>query len=119
MLYIGRARHRRTPGILSVEFAKVGGWLTHGDVALDSCAQCLAVAEHILIPARVRSVGHQLWVAGFQSVWAPACQDHIVVRGHAGVGVVSFGGAPLSALSLVTPGWQEGGVFCRLWLSRG
>ena len=24
------------------------------------------------------SIGHQLRVAGFQSVWAPACQDHIV-----------------------------------------
>ena len=95
-----------TPGFLSVEFANVGGWLTHGDAALDSCAQFLAVAEHRLIPARVRSVGHQLRIAGFQSVWAPACQDH-VVGGHAGVGVVSLGGAPLAAPSLVTPGFRE------------
>ena len=114
MLHIGRARHPGPgsgcfpPGQLSIEFAHIGGWLTHGDVALDSCAQFLAVAEHKLIPARVRSVGHQLMVAGFQSVWAPACQDHIV-GGHAGVGVVSLGGAPLAVPSLVTPGfsaWQ-------------
>ena len=28
----------------------MGGWLTHGDLALDSCAQFLAVAEHPLDP---------------------------------------------------------------------
>ena len=112
MLYIGRARHpgprmgRRTPGSLSVEFANIGGWLTNGDLALDSCAQFLAVAEHRLIPARVWSVGHQLRVAGFQSVWAPACQD-LVAGGHAGVGVVSLGGAPLAAPSLVTSEFRE------------
>ena len=27
------------PGQLSVEFVNVGGWLTCGDLALDSCAQ--------------------------------------------------------------------------------
>ena len=53
---IGRARHpgpdKRyfTPGHLSVEFVNVGGWLTYGDLALDSCAQFLAVAEHRLNP---------------------------------------------------------------------
>ena len=47
-----------TPGQLSVEFVNVGGWLTYGDLAMDSCAQFLAVAEHRLIPARARSVGH-------------------------------------------------------------
>ena len=39
------------PGQLSVEFVNVGGWLTYGDLALDSCAQFLAVAEHRLIPS--------------------------------------------------------------------
>ena len=39
-----------TPGQLSVEFINVGGWLTSGDLALDSCAQFLAVAEHKLNP---------------------------------------------------------------------
>ena len=60
MLHIGRARHpgpgRRSfiPGQLSIEFANIGGWLTYGDLAMDSCAQFLAVAEHRLIPARTR-----------------------------------------------------------------
>ena len=41
-----------------------------------------------------------------QSVWSPACQDQ-VAGGHAGVGVVSLGGAPLSLPSLVTPHFKE------------
>ena len=65
-----------TPGQLSIEFVKVG-WLTSGDLALDSCAQFLAVAEHRLIPSRARFVGHQLRKAGHHSVWAPDCQDKI------------------------------------------
>ena len=80
------------PGQLSIEFVNVGGWLTHGDLALDSCAQFLAVAEHRLIPSGARSVCHQLRRAGHHSVWSLACQDH-VAGGHAGVGVVSLGGA--------------------------
>ena len=112
MLHIGRARHpgpgKRSfiPGQLSIEFANIGGWLTYGDLAMDSCAQFLAVAEHRLIPARARSVGHQLRKAGFHSVWAPACQDTIP-GGHAGVGVVSLGGAPLALPSFVTPEFRE------------
>ena len=94
------------PAQLSVEFVNVGGWLTYGDLELDSCAQFLAVAEHRIIPAQVRSVGHQLRAAGFQSVWSPACQDQ-VAGGHAGVGVVSPGEAPLSLPSFVTPAFQE------------
>ena len=60
MLHIGRARHpgpgKRSfiPGQLSIEFANIGGWLTYGDLAMDSCAQFLAVAEHRLIPARCK-----------------------------------------------------------------
>ena len=112
MLHIGRARHpgpgKRSfiPGQLSIEFANIGGWLTYGDLAMDSCAQFLAVAEHRLIPARTRSVGHQLRKAGFQSVWPPACQDSIP-GGHAGVGVVSLGGALLALPSFVTPEFRE------------
>ena len=112
MLHIGRARHpgpgRRSfiPGQLSIEFANIGGWLTYGDLAMDSCAQFLAVAEHRLIPARARSVGHQLRKAGYHSVWAPACQDS-VPGGHAGVGVVSLGGAPLALPSFVTSEFRE------------
>ena len=84
----------------------MGGWLTSGDLALDSCAQFLAVAEHRLIPSRARSVCHQLRKAGHHSVWAPACQDKIA-GGHAGVGVTSLGGAPLSLPSFVTLQFQE------------
>ena len=62
---------------------------------MDSCAQFLAVAEHRLIPSGTRSICHQLRRAGFHSVWAPACQDRIA-GGHAGVGIVSLGGAHLS-----------------------
>ena len=95
-----------TPGELSVEFVNVGGWLTFGDLALDSCAQFLAVAEHRLIPSRARSICHQLRRAGFHSVWAPACQGRIA-GGHAGVGVVTQGGALLSLPPFVTPQFQE------------
>ena len=95
MLHVGRARHpgpvagKGTQGRLSVEFDHIGGWLTNGDMALDSCAQVLAVAEQRLIPARARSIGHQLRKVGCRSVWAPACQDQISC-GHAGVGVISL-----------------------------
>ena len=141
MLHTGRARHPgpgprdTTPGQLSIEFINVGGWVTSGDLAMDSCAQFLAVAEHRLIPFRARSVCHHLRKAGHHSIWAPACQDQIA-GGHAGVGVISLGGAPLSLPSFVTPQFQEffrlgrvlrttlptsqGGVvhlFCCLWLS--
>ena len=89
MFHIGRARHLGPgpwffpPGPLSVEFVNVGGWLTHGDLALYSCAQFLAVAEHRLISTRARSVCHQLRRAGHHSVWLFACQDQ-VAGGHAG-----------------------------------
>ena len=66
----------------------------------------LLLPEHRLIPSRARSVGHQLRKAGHHSIWAPACQDKIA-GGHAGVGVVSLGGAPLSLPSFVTPQFQE------------
>ena len=89
MFHIGRARHPGPGprffllGQLSVEFVNVGGWLTNGDLALDSCAQFLAVAER-LIPSRARSFCHQLRKVGHQSVWSPAWQDQ-VAGGHAGV----------------------------------
>ena len=44
---------------------------------------------------------------GHQSVWSPPCQDQ-VAGGHAGVGVVSLGGAlPLSSLLCHTPQLKE------------
>ena len=99
MLHVGRARHpgpgvgKGPQGRLSLEFVNVCGWLATGDMALDSCAQFLAEAEHKLSPARAWSVGHQLRKADRHSVWAPACHDQLS-GGHAGVGVISLGGAP-------------------------
>ena len=81
MLSIGGARRREH---LSTEFHNVGDWFTDGDMVLDSCAQFLAEAEHMLIPARARYIGHQLRKVDRQSIWAPACQDQIS-GGRAGV----------------------------------
>ena len=50
-MHLGLGTRLFTPGQLSVELVNVGGWLTYGDLALDSCAQFLAVAEHRLIPS--------------------------------------------------------------------
>ena len=53
-LWIGRAKNPG-PGShhhLAVEVFHVGGWLTHGDLALDASLDFLAITEHRLIPAR-------------------------------------------------------------------
>ena len=81
--------------VIAVEVLNVGGWLTHGDLALDAGLAFLAVTEHRLIPARVRSEWSRLRGNGISSVWAPASQDSSHV-GNAGVGVVSLRGASLS-----------------------
>ena len=112
MLHIRQARHPgpgtgySLPGQLSLEFINVGGWLTFGDLAMDSCAQFLAVAEHWLIPSWVRSIGHFLRRAGHQSVWSLACQNQ-VAGGHAVVGVVSLCGAPLALATFAIPEFKE------------
>ena len=62
----------------------------------------LAVTEHRLIPARVRSEWARLEVLGvLASVWSPASQDSSHV-GNAGVGVVSLKGAPLALPACAT-----------------
>ena len=102
--WAGRARHPGPPSqphSVSLEFFNVGGWLTHGDLALDAGVDFLAVAEHRLIPARVRSEWSRLKGKGLSSIWAPASQDSSHV-GHAGVGVVSLRGAPLALPTLIT-----------------
>ena len=94
MLSIGRARH---PGPCnpfdasgcSIEFLNVGGWLSGGDLALESKASFLAVAEHRLVPAR-----------------APSCQD-VTPGVHAGVGVISLHGVSLSPPTLFDPSFKE------------
>ena len=43
----------------------MGSWLAHGDLALDAKIDFLAVVEHRLIPARVRSelgFGVRVWL---------------------------------------------------------
>ena len=102
--WAGRARHPGPPSQpqhFSLEFHNVGGWLTHGDLALDAGVDFLAVAEHRLIPARVRSEWSRLRGKGLSSIWAPASQESSHV-GNAGVGVVSFRGAPLALPTFVT-----------------
>ena len=111
MLSIGRARHpgpgtSSYPPGFSIEFLNVGGWLSRGDLALESSAHFLAVAEHRLVPARARAVTTQLRQARRSSVWAPSCQD-VTPGGHAGVGVISLHGAPLSLPTLVDPSFKE------------
>ena len=89
-LWIGRAKN---PGPcsshhLAIEVFNVGGWLTHGDLALNAGLDFFAVTEHRLIPARVRSEWARLKSKGVVSIWAPASQDASHV-GNAGVGVSS------------------------------
>ena len=56
-LRTGRAKNPGPgpPHHLAVEVFHVGGWLAHGDFAKSASLDFLAVAEHRLIPARVRS----------------------------------------------------------------
>ena len=64
--------------------------MTHGDSALDSCAQFLAVAEYRLFFPGPGLFCHQVRNGRHQFVWSPACQNQ-VAGGHAGVGVVWWG----------------------------
>ena len=111
MLSIGRARHpgpgtSSYPPGFSIEFLNVGGWLSRADLALESSAHFLAVAEHRLVPARARTVTTLLRQARRSSVWAPSCQD-VTPGGHAGVGVISLHGAPLSLPTLFASSFKE------------
>ena len=72
----------------------------------------LAEVEHRLIPARVRGEWARLRCKRLASIWAPPSQDASHV-GHAGVGVVSLCGAPLSLPSIATVQFQR--FFFRLW----
>ena len=103
-LWIGRAWHpgpNSSSPHLGVEILNVGGWLTHGDLALDARVDSLAVVEHRLIPPRVRSEWSRLRSKGMSSIWAPASQvsSHV---GNAGVSVISLRGASLSLPTFAT-----------------
>ena len=65
-LWIGRAWH--PDQFFGLEVFNVGGWLTHGDSALEAKVDFLAVVEHRLIPARVRSEWDRLRRKGLASV---------------------------------------------------
>ena len=96
LLWIGRARHPGPfSGSMTVEVVNVGGWLTHGDMVLETHVDFLAVVEHRLVPARVRGEWARLRARGASSVWSPASQESSHV-GHGGVGVISLRGPPLS-----------------------
>ena len=68
-LWNGRARH---PGPslnnLDIEVFSIGGFVTHGDCALDTDAGFLAVVDHWFVLARARSEGARLSRAGHQSI---------------------------------------------------
>ena len=104
-LWIRRAKHPGPTSLSSdvggIEFLNVGGRLTQGDFALEVGVDFLAVAEHRLIPARVRSEWSRLRKKGLASIWAPVSQDSSHV-GNAGVGVVSLRGAPVSLPTFAT-----------------
>ena len=104
LLWVGRARHPGPFGVdsLGLEALNVGGWLTHGEQALDTTADFLAIPEHRLIPARVRSEWAALRRKRIHSVWAPASQEGSHV-GHAGVGIVSLKGAQFPCPLLLLP----------------
>ena len=95
--WIGRDKNPGpgSPHHLAVEVLNVGGWLAHGDLALDAGLDFLEVTEHRLIPAGVRSEWARLRCKGVASIWALASQDSSHV-GNAGVGVVSLKGATLT-----------------------
>ena len=84
---------------MSLQMSVVG--LPHGDLALDAGLDFLAVTEHRLNPARVRSEWARLRGNRVASTWAPASQDSSHV-GNAGVGVLSLRRAPLSLPTFAT-----------------
>ena len=75
-LWVGSAGHLG-PGSAPflIEVLNVGEWLTHGDFALDVEVDFLAVVEHRLILARVRSERARLRCKRLASIWALASQD--------------------------------------------
>ena len=108
-LWVGRARH---PGPalpsphVGLEVFNVGRCLTHCDSALEARVDFLAVVEHRLVPARVRSEWARLQGKALASIWAPACQDSSHV-GNAGVGVVSMRGAPIALPTFATAQFKQ------------
>ena len=90
----------RPPDLATAVF-NVGRWLTHGDLVLEAQVDFVAVVEHRLIPALVRSEWTRLRSKGLATVWAPVSQESSLA-GHAGVGVVSMRGVPVSLPTFAT-----------------
>ena len=122
--WIGRAGLGLARTIMISRCLILEGFLTHGDCALETDADFLALVEHRLVLARARSEAKRLKSAGLWSIWAPASQESGHV-GHAGVGVVSLRGAtPLSLRSLATTASSEfyaqgRVVMCHLLVAKG
>ena len=101
--------HQTTDRDLESVFVKrkVNAWTraqsttTHGDLVLEARVDFLAVLEHRLIPARVRSEWARLDRKDLASIWAPPCQDSSHV-GDAGVYVISMRGALVALPSFAT-----------------
>ena len=70
-------------------------------MVLEAPVDFIAVVEHGLIHALLRSEWARLRAKGCASVWAPASQESSHV-GHAGVGIVSMKGAPVSLPTFAT-----------------
>ena len=107
-LWLGRARHPGpgSVGSVGIEVFIVGGWLTNGDLAVETSADFLCVTEHGLVSARARSEWKRLRDKSISSIWSPASQELSVVS-NAGVGVVSLKGAPLALPTFATPGFER------------
>ena len=71
------------------------------DMALEAQVDFLAVVEHRLIPARVRSEWARLRENRLAIIWAPASQESSHV-GDAGVGVISMRVAPVALPTFAT-----------------
>ena len=89
-----------------MEVFSISGWLTNGDLALETDVDFLGVVEHRLVPARARSEWKRLRDKGIPSIWSPASQEFSHV-GNAGVGVVSLRGAPLALPTFATLGFGK------------
>ena len=88
-----------------MEVVNVGGWLTHGDVALEAEVDNLVVVEHQLIPAGVLSEWAWLKSEALASIRAPASQDSSH-GGNAGVEVVSMRGVLVALPTLPLPSFS-------------
>ena len=73
-------------GKLELELFNAGGWLTHGDSAIETNTDVVAVQEHRQKPSRACDQS-RLRQRRIRSVWAPVNKDSSHI-GAAGVGIV-------------------------------